>query len=488
MSNIALSWAFKCHVGNASAKAVLVYLADRADDDGTAAYPKIATIVNVTELSERTVRTALKTLQERGFIRRGDQRYARLGKGGRNRLPQYCQIVWDLAVESDPSTLEWIKETHTAEHDPKTMGNTVDPAASTIMENGESKDVTPENAGTKPIPSTANLAGLELDPEPALQISHLQHCKSCTPSTANAAGLLYKDKTLQVNPPSKPSFPSAPTGHLPASGETSPDDDGIRGDGSWAVAAGAEPPSGESAGAGSDAEAVCRTMADGLRALPPMPVPEPLARPGKRELDAARRLIARHGMPLVLAVAEWVSLPPSKTDKGDASGKPYDGFWRRTLTGPRSLARHWDQVCLQMADDPHGRRLLAGHGILADKGETAQPPSAESTPKVPNYGIPDDLDRRTRRLLVPYDFDAGNDGFEAQRTLRRLLENIPANDAEGERNAVLEALRAGRAFLDAESREKDDGLGRRKPAETGPAPVRFGFIGGRGPKEAPACS
>lgn len=201
MSNIALSWAFKCHVGNASAKAVLVYLADRADDDGTAAYPKIATIVNITELSERTVRTALKTLQERGFIRRGDQRYARLGKGGRNRLPQYCQIVWDLAVESDPSTLEWIKETHTAEHDPKTMGNTVDPAASTIMENGESKDVTPENAGTKPIPSTANLAGLENDPEPALQISHLQHCESCTPSTANAAGLLYKDKTLQVNPP-----------------------------------------------------------------------------------------------------------------------------------------------------------------------------------------------------------------------------------------------------------------------------------------------
>ena len=282
--------------------------------------------------------------------------------------------------------------------------------------------------------------------------------------------------------------PSAPTGHLPASGETSPDDDGIREDGSWADAAGAEPPSSESAGAGSDAEAVCRTMADGLRAMPPMPVPEPLARPGKRELDAARRLIARHGMPLVLAVAEWVSLPPSKTDKGDASGKPYDGFWRRTLTGPRSLARHWDQVCLQMADDPHGRRLLAGHGILADKGETAQPPSAESTPKVPNYGIPDDLDRRTRRLLVPYDFDAGNDGFEAQRTLRRLLKNIPANDAEGECNAVLEALRAGRAFLDAESREEDDGLGRRKPAETGPAPVRFGFIGGRGPKEVPACS
>ena len=498
MSNIALSWAFKCHVGNASAKAVLVYLADRADDDGTAAYPKIATIVNVTELSERTVRTALKTLQERGFIRRGDQRYARLGKGGRNRLPQYCQIVWDLAVESDPSTLEWIKETHTAEHDPKTMGNTVDPAASTIMENGESKDVLPENAGTKPIPSTANLAGLEKGPEPALQIPQGQHCESCTPSTANAAppalqisqSCIYKDKTLQVNPPSKPSFPSAPTGHLPASGETTPDED----DGDWQsepwtdAAAEAEPPESESVKACSDAEMVCRTMADGLRAMPPMPVPDPLARPGKRELAAAQRLIARHGMPLVLAVAEWASLPPSKTDKGDASGKPYDGFWRRTLTGPRSLARHWDQVCLQMADDPHGRRLLAEHGILADKGETAQPPSAESTPKVPNYVIPDNLDRRVWKLLDPYDFDAGNDGFEAPRTLRRLLKRVPANDAEGERNAVLEALRAGRAFLDAVSREKDDGFGQRKPAETGPASGRVGFIGGRGPKEVPACS
>ena len=169
------------------------------------------------------MRTALKTLQERGFIRRGDQRYARLGKGGRNRLPQYCQIVWDLAVESDPSTLEWIKETHTAEHDPKTMGNTVDPAASTIMENGESKDVLPENAGTKPIPSTANLAGLEKRPEPALQIPAGPALRELHPSTANAAppalqisqSCIYKDKTLQVNPPSKTLLPLCPYGASP---------------------------------------------------------------------------------------------------------------------------------------------------------------------------------------------------------------------------------------------------------------------------------
>ena len=193
MSNIALSWAFKCHVGNASAKAVLVYLADRADDDGSAAYPKIETIVNVTELSERTVRSSLKLLQERGFIRRGDQRYARLGKGGRNRLPQYCQVVWDLAVETDPSNLTWIRETHAAEHDPATMGADVDPEAGTVVENGDSKDVLPENVGTELCKSrragkragtsSANAAG------PALQISHLWLCKSRTSSSANLAGL-----------------------------------------------------------------------------------------------------------------------------------------------------------------------------------------------------------------------------------------------------------------------------------------------------------
>ena len=103
-------------------------------------------------------------------------------------------------------------------------------------------------------------------------------------------------------------------------------------------------------------------------------------------------------MPLVLAVAEWASLPPSKTDKGDASGKPYDGFCvaRSPAPAPRTA------LGPGMPPDgrrPPRRRLLAEHGILADKGETAQPPSAESTPKVPNYGIPDNLDRRVWKLL-----------------------------------------------------------------------------------------
>ena len=358
MSNIALSWAFKCHVGNASAKAVLVYLADRADDDGTAAYPKIATIVNITELSERTVRTALKTLQERGFIRRGDQRYARLGKGGRNRLPQYCQIVWDLAVESDPSTLEWIKETHTAEHDPKTMGNTVDPAASTIMENGESKDVTPENAGTKPISSTANLAGLENDPEPALQISYLQHCESCTPSTANAAGLLYKNKTLQVNPPSKPSFPSAPTGHLPASGATA-----------------AEKTETEQSDEDDTeiAEAAGRVLASlgEQRSMLGLTTPSPTKADRKAIIGLYRRLVDQG--------AQWPTLVMVS-----AIGFAMNGDWwpKRIRTG-RALARHWDELNDDMI-------LAAGRTDGDAHVQTvpaAEPTEPDAAPWLPDWAV-----------------------------------------------------------------------------------------------------
>ena len=328
MSNIALSWAFKCHVGNASAKAVLVYLADRADDDGTAAYPKIATIVNVTELSERTVRTALKTLQERGFIRRGDQRYARLGKGGRNRLPQYCQIVWDLAVESDPSTLEWIKETHTAEHDPKTMGNTVDPAASTIMENGESKDVTPENAGTKPIPSTANLAGL-----------------------------LYKNKTLQVNPPSKPSFPSAPTGHLPASGATA-----------------AEKNKTEQLDEDDTeiAEAAGRVLASlgAQRSMLGLATPSPTKADRKAIIGLYRRLVDQG--------AQWPTLMMV-----DAIGFATNGDWwpKRIRTG-RALARHWDELNDDMI-------LAAGRtdGDAHAQTVPAAVPEPDAAPWLPDWAV-----------------------------------------------------------------------------------------------------
>lgn len=325
MSNITLSWAFRCHVGNASAKAVLVYLADRASDDGTAAFPKIETIVNVTELSERTVRSSLKLLQERGFIRRGDQRYARLGKGGRNRLPQYCQVVWDLAVESDPATLTWIKETHAAEQDISTMSETVAPEAGIVPENDESKDVLPENVGTEPFSSSANLAGLENEPEPALQMPQGQHCKSRTSGSANLAppalqisqDCIYKDKTLQVNPPCKP-LPSLPSGELPASGKRPAEKDGKN----------------ETTGRDSEAVSVMGHLAS-VRSRLSLTT----AKPTKRDLSRIGRLVDRiaeahagdhaAALALILAVIDWL---------------PANPYWLRRVDSARRLAGNWDAI------------------------------------------------------------------------------------------------------------------------------------------------
>lgn len=352
MSNIALSWAFKCHVGNASAKAVLVYLADRADDDGTAAYPKIATIVNVTELSERTVRAALKTLQERGFIRRGDQRYARLGRGGRNRLPQYCQVVWDLAVESDPSTLTWIKETHTTEQDPMTMSGTVDPAASTIMENGESKDILPENVETKPIPSTANPAGLETEPKPALQIPQGQHCKSRTSGSANAAplalqisqGCIYKDKTLHVNPPCKPN-PSLPTGELPASGKRPAKKDGN-----------------DMTGTDSEAATVMEHLTS-VRSRLTLTTAEPTKRDRAKIGNLVGRIAKAHdddhaaAVALILAAIDWL---PSNT------------YWLGRIDSARRLADNWDGIANDWTIS-HIERQRASDSEARDRDRKTKP-------------------------------------------------------------------------------------------------------------------
>ena len=467
MSVNAVDWALRFapvdakHNGPAR---VLMCLANVADDEGRNAHPPQRKLAAWCQCSLATIKRHLSWLERNGLIRRGDQRLvSHFSEGHR-------PVVWDLCLDNrikppsdywSPDDIDTTRGGRPAVHD---------------GEGGNPGSTMSRGYDEQPIE----------DPSGKPQLNHEPGFTAVSPPPAH---LLSYSTSLVRNP-------SAPTGHLPASGEATSDED----DGSWqsepwtdawtdavAETEEAEPSGIESVEACSDEEEVCRAMADGLRAMPSMPVPGPLARPGKRELDAARRLIARHGMPLVLAVAEWVSLPPSKTDKGDASGKPYDGFWRRTLTGPRSLARHWDQVCLQMADDPHGRRLLAGHGIIAGTGEPAQPPSAESMPKVPNYGIPDNLDRRVRKLLGPYGVDAGNDGFEAQRTLRRLLRNIPANDTESEREAVRAALHAGRAFLDAAAREDDDDFEQPEPDESEPAPVRTGFIGNR-TKEVATCS
>ena len=78
----AITWAYRTEVGSPTRKAVLLVLANYADEDDSA-YPSANRIAKMTELSNSTVRKALDELQEMGVIAdrvptvvRADEHYA----------------------------------------------------------------------------------------------------------------------------------------------------------------------------------------------------------------------------------------------------------------------------------------------------------------------------------------------------------------------------------------------------------------------------
>jgi len=72
MSNAALRWAFHLQMRDPSAKAVLVALADHADERGIC-WPSVARLCRFTSLAERTVRAALHRLVDAGAISLGER-------------------------------------------------------------------------------------------------------------------------------------------------------------------------------------------------------------------------------------------------------------------------------------------------------------------------------------------------------------------------------------------------------------------------------
>lgn len=74
MSFAALDWAWKVRTGSAGRKAVLMALAQFADDEGVC-YPGQDTLARHTELSERSVREHLIWLEAHGFIIRTERRW-----------------------------------------------------------------------------------------------------------------------------------------------------------------------------------------------------------------------------------------------------------------------------------------------------------------------------------------------------------------------------------------------------------------------------
>ncbi len=102
MSVEAISWALnlapvprdRSGKRNPACKAVLVGLANHAAPDGKEAFPSVRTLVRYTDLSERTVRTALDQLEAEGIIRPCDPAIVAAKIKRADQRPQ----GWDLAM------------------------------------------------------------------------------------------------------------------------------------------------------------------------------------------------------------------------------------------------------------------------------------------------------------------------------------------------------------------------------------------------------
>lgn len=92
MSRTAQDWAASRLDLDAGTRWLLWHLADYAHQDGTAAFPSVATLASLAGVSERTVQRYLRELERTRFIEAGDQ--ALVAHYPSNRRP----FVWDLRL------------------------------------------------------------------------------------------------------------------------------------------------------------------------------------------------------------------------------------------------------------------------------------------------------------------------------------------------------------------------------------------------------
>ena len=290
MSVAAVDWALRrAPVGaDASARLVLVYLADRADDEGRDAFPSIVTLVEQSHLSRSTIKRILRRLEERGLISRGDQ--LKVAHYRIDRRP----VVWNLHVEL---TVDSSREERGPKMNPREESH--DSAVSAGVQNEPPSDSDEERGFTG-----ARSGGSLVDHKPSIKPLYPLEGDEGDVAAIPDGG-----------------FPDGPDGRMP---------DAIRGDDA--------PPTARDEG--GDAQRVVSLMAS-LREsarveLAPFKSEKARTRFERRQLAAAARLVAAFGVERVERTARWAL---------DA-GQP---FWRSVAFTPERLERNWTQVAGRMS-------------------------------------------------------------------------------------------------------------------------------------------
>ena len=93
------SWALReAPAPTATARLVLIALAELRQNDGRSAWPTVDTLMLEAHTSESSVKRALKALEETGCIRRGNQKLAQWDEHGNYVPDPYRSVVWECCM------------------------------------------------------------------------------------------------------------------------------------------------------------------------------------------------------------------------------------------------------------------------------------------------------------------------------------------------------------------------------------------------------
>lgn len=421
------SWALReAPAPTATARLVLIALADRCQPDGRSAWPTVDTLMAEAHTSESSVKRALKALEETGCIRRGNQKLAQWDEHGNYVPDPYRSVVWECCMNV---TLEHVSEKpgRQARAERAERLESVDATDGAKGAGFRGVKMTPlENGGNKPKPRGVKMTPLDDDGQ----------ARGVTSDTSRGGASdtpIVRTNTKQITllPPTE----ASPRDGESRDGEEQPDaiidaSDGIgvpdatTGDGTerWQDAE-PEPEPATGIDARTRAERLVERLQGRRAAMGLTPRPA-----GPRDLDAVTRLVERldaAGEPDTSGLMERV-----------LDHALDNGFQAKRVDTGRRFARLFDELRDDLTCDQ--RTLERRRREHADASQPTGSDTGESRP-----AEPESYETRARRMLADR-IGADADGPTAIRALADRLRLDPDPDP-GQASRYIElALRAGR--------------------------------------------
>ena len=411
------SWALReAPAPTATARLVLIALADRCQPDGRSAWPTVDTLMAEAHTSESSVKRALKALEETGCIRRGNQKLAQWDEHGNYVPDPYRSVVWECCMNV---TLEHVSEKpgRQARAERAERLESVDATDGAKGAGFRGVKMTPlENGGNKPKSRGVTSDTPIVRTNTSKQISPLPPTEASPRTGESRDG---KNQTAHIiEAASAPDEANRPMGE--------PDDE------RWQDA-GPEPE--ERVPAGIRARWILDRLENRRAAMGLTPKPA-----GRRDTDAVTRLVERldaAGEPDTSGLMERV-----------LDHALDNGFQAKRVDTGRRFARLFDELRDDLTCDQ--RTLERRRREHADASQPTGSDTGESRP-----AEPESYETRARRMLADR-IGADVDASTAIRALADRLRLDPDPDpGQASRYAEL-ALRAGRKARAEQARRESE--------------------------------